>query len=121
MVGPHSVCWGHVLRRMWSFRRYKTFLIHNKQVKTSLGTLWGRFIHGMTRYMGTTQYVRFDHFLYMFCNFFLVDDRLGGFLDGKHDLRQAHTCCSKKISAGRASSTITIYGQDPIGGEIVVE
>ena len=27
----------------------------------------------------------------------------------------------KKISAGRASSTITIYGQDPIGGEIVVE
>ena len=45
----------------------------------------------MTRYMGTTQYVRFDHFLYMLCNFFLVDDRLGGFLDGKRDLCQAYT------------------------------
>ena len=27
----------------------------------------------------------------MLCNFFLVDDRLGGFLDGKRDLCQAYT------------------------------
>ena len=34
----NSVRWGHVLHRMWSFRRYWTFLIHTKPVKTSLGT-----------------------------------------------------------------------------------
>jgi hypothetical protein len=38
VVGPHCVRWGVLERRMWSFRRYKAFLIHNKQVKTSLGT-----------------------------------------------------------------------------------
>ena len=62
----------------------------------------------MTRYMGTTQYVRFDHFLYMLCNFFLVDDRLGGFLDGKRDLCQAYT--TGRVEGGGCSWTVTGEG-----------